>query len=41
MFPFEDGYINDLTSDGRRMVVAVSESFSDLWIVDNFDPDVK
>lgn len=39
--PLEDARIEDITPDGSRMVVTVWESFSDLWLVDNFDPDVN
>ena len=38
--PFKDTWIRDITPDGSRMVVVADESFNDLWIVDNFDPDV-
>ena len=36
--PFEDALIGDITSDGKRLVVAVRETTSDLWLIDNFDP---
>jgi len=39
--PSEDSYITDMTADGDRIVLQVWEGFSDLWIVDNFDPDLN
>jgi hypothetical protein len=29
------------TSDGRQFTCAVRQSSSDVWIVQNFDPDVR
>jgi len=31
----------DMTPDGRRVVCAVRESVSDVWLMENFDPEVK
>ena len=30
-----------MTPDGRSVVCAVSESVSDVWLMENFDPEVK
>ncbi len=30
-----------MTNDGRSVVCAVSESVSDVWLMENFDPEVK
>ena len=41
MAPIERGSISDIAADGRQMVVTVSEGQTDLWLVDNFDPDLS
>jgi hypothetical protein len=30
-----------MTPDGKRIVCAASEKQSDVWMMENFDPDVK
>jgi Tol biopolymer transport system component len=39
--PFENVYPVSMTSDGSRIVCNVSETQSDVWLMENFDPDVE
>jgi hypothetical protein len=31
---------NDVSPDGHRFVFAVSDTRSDAWLIENFDPDI-
>jgi len=31
----------DISSDGKKIVCAIEESNSDIWMIENFDPDVE
>jgi len=31
----------DITSDGKTIVCAIKETNSDVWMIENFDPDVE
>jgi serine/threonine protein kinase len=37
--PLENVYPASMTSDGRRIVCNVSETQSDVWLMENFDPE--
>jgi Tol biopolymer transport system component len=39
--PFEGVYPASMTSDGRRIVCDVWETQSDVWLMENFDPEVE
>ena len=40
--PFENAtYGGDITPNGSYGVAAVEESTSDIWLMENFDPEVK
>ena len=43
--PYLLGNINycdiDITSDGKTIVCAIQETNSDVWMIENFDPDVE
>ena len=34
-------YVLDMAMDGRTLVYLLIEEQSDVWLIDNFDPDVK
>ena len=31
----------DISSDGKIIVAAIPETNSDVWMIENFDPDVE
>ncbi len=31
----------DITPDGKTIVCAIEETNSDVWMIENFDPDVE
>ena len=31
----------DVTPDGKTIVAAIQENISDVWMIENFDPDVE
>jgi hypothetical protein len=39
--PFENLRDYDFSPDLRAVVYTLSEAMSDIWLVDNFDPEVK
>ena len=40
--PFEKFvWVESMTSDGKQFVCEVSETQSDVWLIENFDPEVK
>ena len=36
-----DSYDIDITPDGKTIVAAMQEPNSDVWMIENFDPDVE
>ena len=40
-FPFDDVWEADITQSGRIIVCIVGEENSDVWMIENFDPDVE
>ena len=39
--PPDMGAAVDMTPDGRRIACFISRTESDIWLVENFDPDVN
>lgn len=41
--PFENIFEDDIsiTPDGKHIICNVMESLSDVWLMENFDPEVK
>ena len=39
--PFDDVWDADISSDGKTIVCNVGEENSDVWMIENFDPDVE
>jgi hypothetical protein len=40
MGPFWRKGVN-MTPDGKNFIAAVYENYSDVWVVKNFDPDIR
>jgi len=38
--PFENTIIHDISPDGKRLLAVVDQYTSDLWLAENFDPDL-
>lgn len=41
VLPFEEVAGLDVTPDGKTLVCNVNEGQSDVWLIENFDPDIE
>ena len=39
--PFENAFFVDMTGDGDKIICAAYETQSDIWLMENFDPEIK